>query len=108
MEGPDHKASVSPEELKKLIEDIRKVEKYVGDGIKVPTCSEQMTRKSLQKCLVASKTIKTGERYTEDNIVAKRTNGVGISALYYDNVIGKIASKDYIQNEIIDFSQSEY
>ena len=53
MEGPDHKASVTPKELKQLVEDIRRVEEYLGDGVKMPSCSEQMTRKSLQKCLVA-------------------------------------------------------
>ncbi len=101
MEGPDHKASVTPDELKQLVEDIRRVEKYMGDGIKIPTCSEQMTRKSLQKCLVAQKRIKTGEKFDAGNIVAKRTNGVGISALYYDDVIGKTANQDYEIDEII-------
>lgn len=101
MEGPDHKASVTSEELKQLVSDIRRVEKYLGDGIKMPSCSEQMTRKSLQKCLVASRPIKTGESFDNNNIVAKRTNGVGISALYFDNVVGKIAKKDYGLDEII-------
>ena len=101
MEGPDHKASVTPEELKQLVSDIRRVEKYLGDGIKMPSCSEQMTRKSLQKCLVASKPIQAGEAFDNNNIIAKRTNGVGISALYFDNVVGGIAKKDYSLNEII-------
>lgn len=101
MKGPDHKASVTPDELKQLVSDIRRVEQYLGDGMKMPSCSEQMNRKSLQKCLVASRVIKQGERFTEDNIVAKRTNGVGISALYYDNVVGKVASQNYELNEII-------
>lgn len=101
MEGPDHKASVTPDELKQLVIDIRRVEKYLGDGIKMPTCSEQMTRKSLQKCLVAAKEIKMGETFNEENLVAKRTNGVGISALYYDDIVGKKAGRDYSINEII-------
>ncbi len=101
MIGPDHKASVTPEELKQLVKDIRKVEKYLGDGIKIPTCSEQMTRKSLQKCLVAKQKIQQGEKFTEDNIVAKRTNGVGISALYYKEIVGNVAEKDYKINEMI-------
>lgn len=101
MEGPDHKASVTPEELKQLVLDIRRVEKYLGDGIKMPSCSEQMTRRSLQKCLVASRPIKAGELFDNDNIVAKRTNGVGISALYFDNVVRKTAKKDYSLDEII-------
>lgn len=102
MEGPDHKASVTPEELKQLVSDIRRVEQYLGDGMKIPTCSEQMTRKSLQKCMVANQRIQRGDLFTENNIVAKRTNGRGISALYYDNVVGKKASRDYEIDEIID------
>lgn len=102
MEGPDHKASVAPEELKQLVSDIRRVEKYLGDGMKMPSWSEQMTRKSLQKCLVASTKIGQGEPFTENNLVAKRTNGVGISALYYDDIIGKISDRHYDVNEIIE------
>lgn len=102
MEGPDHKASVTPDELKCLVTDIRRVEQYLGDGVKMPSCSEQMTRKSLQKCLVASREIRLGETFSEENIVAKRTNGEGISALYYDSVIGMMAKKHYEEDEIIE------
>lgn len=101
MEGPDHKASVTPKELQQLVSDIRRVEKYLGDGIKMPSYSEQMTRKSLQKCLVAQCKIKAGDMFSKENIVAKRTNGVGISALYYDDVVGQTALKDYDADEII-------
>lgn len=105
LEGPDHKASVTPDELKQLVADIRKVEAYLGDGIKIPTCSEQQTRKSLQKCFVAGRGIHKGELFTDENIVAKRTDGIGISALYYDAVIGKRAARDYQKDEIIDMPQ---
>lgn len=101
MEGPDHRASVTPGELKQLVSDIRRVERYLGDGIKMPSCSEQMTRKSLQKCLVASKKIKMGDRFSQENMVAKRTNGVGISALYFDNLVGQTARKEYKADDII-------
>ena len=101
MEGPDHRASVSPEELKRLVIEIRHVEAYLGNGIKMPTCSEQMTRKSLQKCLVAAKPIVAGEKFSNENIVAKRTNGVGISALYVDDIVGKTAQRKYKEDEII-------
>lgn len=101
MEGPDHRASVSPDELKQLVSDIRRVERYLGNGIKMPSCSEQMTRKSLQKSLVASKPIKEGELFGDDNIVAKRTNGTGISALYFDNIVGRTAERAYAADEII-------
>jgi N-acetylneuraminate synthase len=101
MEGPDHKASVTPDELKQLVSDIRRVEQYLGNGIKMPSCSEQMTRKSLQKCLVASKPINKGEIFSDDNIVAKRTNGEGISALYYDDLIGNISKRNFEIDEIL-------
>lgn len=103
MEGPDHKASVTPDELRQLVSDIRRVEKYLGDGIKMPSCSEQKTRKSLQKCLVAAKVIKTGEQFNSENIVAKRTDGVGISALYFDKVFGQTATREYRVDDIISF-----
>lgn len=102
MEGPDHKASVTPGELKQLVREIRKVERYLGNGKKMPSASEQQTRKALQKCLVAKKAIVKGEKYTLDNIDAKRTNGKGISALYYDNMIGEYAQRNYNENDIIE------
>lgn len=102
FEGPDHKASVTPLELKQLVQDIRRVEKYLGSSIKIPTYSEQFTRKSLQKCFVAVREIKKGELFTDENITAKRTNGKGISALYYAELLGKEAKKDFSQNEIIE------
>lgn len=102
LSGPDQKASVTPEELVQLVTDIRRVEAYLGDGIKMPSCSEQMTRKSLQKCLVASCEIRKEEKFSETNIVAKRTNGIGISAIYYDDIVGRIAMRDYHKDEIID------
>lgn len=101
LPGPDQRASVTPEELKQLIKDIRRVESYLGSGEKIPTCSEQMTRKSLQKCMVASRPIKSGERFCEENIVAKRTNGEGISALYYESLLGVPAYKDYQTDDLI-------
>jgi N,N'-diacetyllegionaminate synthase len=99
--GPDHKASLNPDELKEFVQKIRIVEKFLGSEIKVPTLSETKTRKSLQKCLVAAKNIKKGEIITEDNIVAKRTGGIGISPLYYSKIIGKPATLNYNKNDII-------
>ncbi len=102
MAGPDHKASVSVDELRQLIRDIRRAEAYLGDGIKMPSCSEQMTRKSLQKCFVAKRDIKRGEIFTNENIVAKRTNGEGISALYYKDILGRTAVREFAMDEIIE------
>lgn len=101
MDGPDQRASVTPEELKQLVSEIRRVETYLGTGIKIPTTSEQFTRKSLQKCFVAATEIECGEVFSEENIVAKRTNGEGISALYYENLIGRTAKRKYTVNDII-------
>lgn len=101
-EGPDHKASVTPEELKQLVYEIRKVERYLGSPIKIPTYSEQFTRCSLQKCFVAAKEIKKGMQFTPQNIVAKRTNGIGISALYYEELLGRYAVRDYAKDDIIE------
>ena len=101
MSGPDQKASITPEELKKLVEQIRIVEEYIGNNIKMPTQSEQFTRKALQKCFVASKKIKKGEIFTDENIIAKRTNGEGISAIYFDEIIGKISKYDFNKDEVI-------
>jgi N,N'-diacetyllegionaminate synthase len=100
-EGPDHRASLSPEGLKEYVKTIRRVESYLGSKLKAPTDSELETRNSLQKCLVASRSIKKGEVFSDDNIVAKRTGGVGISPMELDSLLGLIASRDYQMNEII-------
>lgn len=101
-EGPDHMASVTLDELKQLVEDIRRVERYLGSGIKIPTYSEQFTKRSLQKYFVANSNIARGEKFTNENIVAKRTNGKGISALYYETILGHCAKRDYKKDEIIE------
>lgn len=101
-EGPDHRASLNPEQLKKYVAEVRKVERYMGSGIKKPSFNELQTRKSLQKCLVARKNINVGEVFSLENIVAKRTGGKGISPIYYQDIIGKISQKKYAVNDIID------
>lgn len=101
-EGPDHRASLDPQELKHLVAEVRRIEKYLGTYTKEPTDSEKMTRKSLQKCLVSKKEIKEGEEFSLENISAKRTGGKGISPLHYKKVIGQKALRNYEPNEIID------
>jgi len=100
--GPDHLASLSPEELVHYVKQIRKVEEYLGKYTKIPTLSEYYTRKSLQKYLVAKKSIKIGEIISDENLTSKRTGGVGISPLYFRNVLGKTATKNYEIDDIID------
>ncbi len=102
LEGPDHKASLSPEELKAFVQEVRRVEKFLGFSQKLPTLAETRTRASLQKCLVATRAIKQGEVITEEMFIAKRTGGVGISPLYYKSVLGKTALCDIAINNIIE------
>lgn len=103
LSGPDHSASLDPIELQDYVKQIRKVEQYLGSDIKEPTKSEMETRKSLQKCLVANKKIKKGEVFSNQNIVAKRTGGIGISPINCDDVFGMIAKRSFNFNEIIEF-----
>ena len=99
--GPDHAASLSPSELRDFIKAVRQVDMYMGSNIKEPSASEHITRKSLQKCFVANQSIKKGEILSEENIVAKRTGGEGISPIEYESVVGKESNKDYRKNEVI-------
>ncbi|MGB0368219.1 MAG: N-acetylneuraminate synthase [Flavobacteriales bacterium] len=101
-QGPDHRASLLPDELKNLVAQIRRIESYMGSHQKVPTVSELGTRASLQKCMVAKTAIKQGEMFSTDNITAKRTGGEGVSPLYFRKVIGKAAEKDYAVNQLIE------
>lgn len=100
--GPDHKASLTPNELVEFVKEVRKVEKYMGGSVKMPSFAETKTRKSLQKCLVAKKEILKGEMITLDNIVAKRTGGIGISPIYYKDLLNKASNNNYKINDIID------
>lgn len=102
FDGPDHKASICPEEFKDMVAEIRRVEKYLGNGMKYPSMDESYNRCSLQKYLVASVPIRKGEVFSQNNIVAKRTDGRGLSASYYDRIIGTISSKDFNVDEIIE------
>ncbi|MCX6182217.1 MAG: N-acetylneuraminate synthase family protein [Bacteroidetes bacterium] len=102
LEGPDHKASLSPEELLDFVKEVRKVEKFLGLYEKLPTISESKTRKSLQKCFVAKTDILAGSAFGEDNLCTKRTGGIGISPLYYDVVCGQKAKKTFKKNDIIE------
>jgi len=100
--GPDHKASLSPPELTEYVQKIRETEQYLGTEIKSPTFDEIKTRQALQKFLVAAKPIKKGEIFSEENIIAKRTGGIGISPVYYKDLLKKNAKKDYQIDDIID------
>ena len=100
MEGPDHKASLEPNELKAMVHAIRNVEKVLGSGIKKPSHSELKNKPIARKSLVAARSIVKGEVFTQENLTVKRP-GTGISPMRWDEVIGQQASKDYQQDELI-------
>ncbi len=100
MPGPDHKASLEPEELKAMVSAIRNIEVALGDGIKRLTPSEAKNKPVARKSLVASKAIKAGELFSAQNVTAKRP-GTGISPMRWDEVIGCVAQKDFLSDELI-------
>ncbi len=104
LEGPDHQASLSPDELILWVKEIRKVEEMLGDSEITPTASERETKKALQKCLVSKGNLKKGDTITRDNITAKRTGGRGVSALDFYNVLGATLICDLPQNSPIEES----
>ena len=101
MEGPDHRASLEPNELKAMVTAIRNIENAMGDGVKELTESESKNIKIARKSIVASQNIKKGEIFTEENLGIKRP-GDGISPMSWDQVIGKIAKQDFKEDEKIE------
>jgi N,N'-diacetyllegionaminate synthase len=101
MEGPDHKASLEPHELKTMVQAIRHIEMALGNEKKTVTESEAKNRAIARKSIVAAIDIKKGEIFTEDNITVKRP-GNGISPMQWDNVIGKTAVRDFFEDELIE------
>ncbi|MDL0110401.1 N-acetylneuraminate synthase [Campylobacter felis] len=100
MEGPDHKASLEPSELKELCEGIRTLEKALGNGIKKASKSEAKNIIIARKSLVAKREIQKGEKFSEQNLTTKRP-GSGISAMRYEEYLGKRALKTYKKDELI-------
>ena len=100
MEGPDHKASLEPDELKAMIHAIRNIEKAFGSGIKKASPSELKNKPIARKSIVAARDIRKGEAFTEENLTVKRP-GTGISPMKWDEVIGKKATKDYQRDDLI-------
>ena len=101
MEGPDHKASLDPEELKQMVISIRNIEQAMGDGIKRPNASEQKNAEVVLKRIIAKKPIKKGDALGEDNLALLR-NSEGIPAKYWDLIAGKPAKRDYTEDEPIE------
>ena len=101
MEGPDHKASLEPDELKQMVQGIRHIETALGDGNKQPSEVEKKNIAIARKSIVAKFDIKKGEKFTEGNLAAKRP-GNGISPMKWNNVVGKVAKKDFSVDELIE------
>ena len=100
LPGPDHKASLEPDEFKCMVTAIRNVEQALGNGLKQTGPSESRNIPVVRKSIVARRDIKAGERFSEDNITAKRP-GTGISPMRWDEVVGRRAGRDFASDELI-------
>jgi N,N'-diacetyllegionaminate synthase len=100
LQGPDHAASLEPNELANMICAIRKVKTALGSNLKQPYASEMENRNLVRKSIVASRAIKKGEVFTEENIVEKRP-GTGISPIFFDYILGRRADRNYRPDEQI-------
>jgi N,N'-diacetyllegionaminate synthase len=101
LEGPDHKASLEPDKLKEMVENIRCVEAALGTGVKEPAPSEIKNMAIARKSIVAKTKIKKGEVYTPENITTKRP-GSGISPMRWHEILGMCANRDYEEDELIE------
>lgn len=101
MEGPDHKASLAPEELKQMVSSIRNIEKVFGSGIKEPSNSEKKNIEIARKSIVALTNIKVGDTFSKDNLTVKRP-GTGVSPMKWDDIIGTTSTRDYFSDEVIE------
>lgn len=100
LPGPDHAASLEPDELANMVKSIRNIEESLGNGVKKPSMSESKNIPIARKSIVAKKYIKKGERLTKYNITAKRP-GTGISPMKWDEVIGRKAKYNFNVDDFI-------
>ena len=101
LPGPDHKASLEPDELKDMIKGVRMVKEIMGDGLKIPMPLEVENKSVARKSLIAATDISIGDTFTSENLTAKRP-GTGISPMLYWNYLGKKSKKNYELNDLID------
>lgn len=101
LPGPDHQASLEPDELRAMVSAIRNIEVALGDGVKRLTPSEARNKPVARKSLVASAPIRSGERFGAHNMTAKRP-GTGISPMRFDEVAGRMAARDFAEDELIE------
>ncbi len=102
MPGPDHKASLDPAELAALVRAIRNVEAALGNGEKAPTAAEKDVVAAVRKSVVAKVPIAKGTVFTEENLTVKRAGGKGISSANWDLVLGRLAGRDYGEDETVE------
>jgi N,N'-diacetyllegionaminate synthase len=100
LPGPDHLSSLEPDELEAMVSAIRNIEKAMGNGVKKPSSSETKNIPVVRKSIVAKKSIKKGERFSDENITIKRP-GTGISPMEWDVYLGKSADREYRTDELI-------
>lgn len=104
LPGPDHRASLEPEELKLMVESIRNIEKAISkSGLKEPSKSELKNKEVARKSIVSAKKIKMGEEFNEENLTIKRP-GNGISPMEWDDVLGQKAIRDFNEDELIELN----
>lgn len=101
MEGPDHKASLEPQELGAMVKAVRNIEAALGTGEKKPSPSEQKNLAAARKSIVARRNIRQGELLTEENLAVKRP-GTGISPMRYSEILGTQAVKDFKEDQLIE------
>ncbi len=100
MSGPDHAASLEPNELKSMVSAIRNIELAMGDGLKRVSESEKKNITSVRKSIVAKTAIAAGEIFSHENLTIKRP-GTGLSPMLWDEVMGQVAKQDFAQDELI-------
>ena len=104
MDGPDHAASLEPDELKQMVASVRNIEEALGSGVKEPCADELATREVARKCVVAASAIEKGDEFTEENLTVKRSSG-GVSPMLWDQLLGRVAMNSYAVDEVIEHAE---
>ena len=101
LPGPDHSASLEPNELRALVSGARDIVLALGDGIKQPTATEKRNLNIVRRSIIATRSIRKGEKFSPDNISCKRP-GDGVSANHWYEVLGASSPKDFEADQLID------
>ena len=101
LPGPDHKASIEPNEFSRMVQSIRNIEDALGDGRKIPSQSESKNILIVRKSLVAARKIIAGETFSSENLTTKRP-GTGLSPMVWESVLGQTAKRDFEEDEMIE------